>query len=87
MENIGFNTNQTLIIITKFQLLNTGIAYLAINKSWIGIYSDQHLRVQVVDTTATAAKDPFLTPRCKSINPTAESLEEDPSFDQNVKAN
>ena len=36
MTNIGFTSKQTLLIIITFQILNIGIAFLALNKSWIG---------------------------------------------------
>jgi UDP-N-acetylmuramyl pentapeptide phosphotransferase/UDP-N-acetylglucosamine-1-phosphate transferase len=36
MSNIGFTSKQTLLIIITFQILNIGIAFMALNKSWIG---------------------------------------------------
>jgi UDP-N-acetylmuramyl pentapeptide phosphotransferase/UDP-N-acetylglucosamine-1-phosphate transferase len=36
MANIGFTSKQTLLIIITFQILNIGIAFMALNKSWVG---------------------------------------------------
>ncbi len=36
MVNIGFTSKQTLLIIITFQILNIGIAFMALDKSWIG---------------------------------------------------
>jgi UDP-GlcNAc:undecaprenyl-phosphate GlcNAc-1-phosphate transferase len=36
MANIGFTSKQTLLIIISLQILNIGIAFIALNKSWIG---------------------------------------------------
>lgn len=36
MSGIGFTSKQTLLIIATFQILNIGIAFMALNKSWIG---------------------------------------------------
>lgn len=36
MAKVGFTGNQTLLIITTFMILNVGIAFLSLNKSWLG---------------------------------------------------
>jgi UDP-N-acetylmuramyl pentapeptide phosphotransferase/UDP-N-acetylglucosamine-1-phosphate transferase len=36
MAKVGFTSKQTLLIIITFQILNIGIAFMALNKSWIG---------------------------------------------------
>jgi UDP-GlcNAc:undecaprenyl-phosphate GlcNAc-1-phosphate transferase len=36
MSGIGFTGKQTVLIIASYQILNIGIAYLSLNRSWIG---------------------------------------------------
>jgi hypothetical protein len=36
MANIGFTSKQILLIIITFQFLNIGIAFLSLDKSWLG---------------------------------------------------
>lgn len=36
MAKVGFTSKQILLIIITFQILNIGIAFMALNKSWIG---------------------------------------------------
>jgi len=85
MENIGFTTKQTLLIITTFQLLNIGIAYLALNKSWIGFILISICVYTFLIQSLRQLKTYLSHREVKSINPTAESLEEDPTFERNVK--